>query len=844
MGASGSGSALLPARSEPTASSRRERAERLFAAHRSAAAALLLATFVLVYLWPVLVGGKILSPLALLYAFAPWRHQLGQEAGEFYNSQLIDVPAALYPWRWLVRELLHAGVFPAWNPHAFAGTPLYANPQAGLFSPFSLPLWLLPLNYGLGLAAALKLWAGAFGTYLLVRELRLSFLPGVLAGVCFAFSSFNIVWLAHETLPAVAAMLPWAIWLAERIHRRGGLGDVLGLAVVTAVAHGGGHPGTQVQLLAIAGSYALLRALLPGDSHGPDRPRRLAATWGGLALGTLLMSFALVPEIQASHGTVGAAARINGGTLPGAEMPFEAIRTVAFPDWWGRPSAFQVDTAVNQLVPYPERTFYAGAVALLLAAVAVLTRGAWRRMAPFAVLAVVGLAVPLHAPGLYQLATHLPILDRVQSQRLHFAFAFGIAVLAAFGLQSVLDRPRGARWRLLVPLAALALAGAAVLSAGAQPGDAGRVVRHFLTGTDFDLAGVVALTSIAWFALFALAVLVALLVAWRRPGSRRAVAAALVLLAMADAYHFAHGYQPMGPADKVVPKPTPAVAYLRQHVAEGRMLGLDATLLSDYSLTYGLDDVRGYDPPQPTLRLYHLWQLANPSQLPWQPYLVRGFGTQMLRVVSVLGARWVVTSPETSAILIRDKVLRPLSRVYAGDDATVYLNPNAAPRAMLPASVELTAGEPQTLAALAGPGFDPQRTVVVERDQPGAGALAGTQARGKVAVVRERNALVELRATLDRTGLVVLNDALADGWTVRVDGRPAPPLRVNDVMRGVVVGPGSHEIAWSYAVPGLRLGVALSLLALVPLLGGAVVVVRRRRASDSRPRPLGALDSG
>ena len=89
------------------------------------------------------------------------------------------------------------------EPHVSAGIPLYSNPQTGLFSPFNVPLWILPLTYGIGVAAASKLLAGGFGTYLLVRQLRLGLLPGLLAGVAFPFAAINIVWLAHETLPAV-----------------------------------------------------------------------------------------------------------------------------------------------------------------------------------------------------------------------------------------------------------------------------------------------------------------------------------------------------------------------------------------------------------------------------------------------------------------------------------------------------------------------------------------------------------------------------------------------------------------------------------------------------------------
>jgi uncharacterized membrane protein YfhO len=83
--------------------------------------------------------------------------------------------------------------------------------------------------------------------------------------------------------------------------------------------------------------------------------------------------------------------------------------------------------------------------------------------------------------------------------------------------------------------------------------------------------------------------------------------------------------------------------------------------------------------------------------------------------------------------------------------------------------------------------------------------------------VSEHNSDVELRAQMTRTGLVVLNDRLKDGWSVQVDGHDAQALRVNAVMRGVVVPAGTHNVRWSYRVPGLRLGAVLSLLGLLVL---------------------------
>ena len=803
--------------------------------HAHLGAVLLLGLLAFAYLWPVLVGGRILTPMADLYGSVPWQTYAPADVARYQNTVLIDLPLVLHPWRQLARQLLHEGVLPAWNPYALAGAPFYPNVQNGLFSLFNLPLWILSLNYGLGVSAALKLLVGSFGTYLLVRQLRLSFLPGLLAGVAFAFSAVNIVWLTHAELPGVLMMLPWALLLVERILADGRLANALGLAVVTAIALGGGHPGMQVHFLVVSGLYALARAAWPGERPPAGRLRALVLAGGALGAGTLLMAFMLIPEARSSHDTVGVLAR-KGENLAGQRIPLDAIQSVIFPDRWGRPSAFEnvADAAHNPfgVVNYNERTFYPGVVALLLACVGLLARGGWARKGPLALLAFVGLAVPLHVPGLYWAATRLPVLELVEPQRLHFAFELAVAVLAAYGLQAVLDAPRGERRRLAVPLVALLLGAFALATAGATSTDFDDTLRHFLTGADYASSGVLALTSIAWFLLFALAVGVALLLACVRPGWSLAVAGVLVLLAVADALHFAHGYQPMGPASKVIPPTTPAIAYLQRHREDGRVVGVEGALAPDAGLLYGLRDVRGYDPPQPTRRLLALWLRANPLQQSWTPLELplTQFDAQAIRVLSVLGARYLVLAP---GFRLGRASRGSLATVYDGPDATILANGQATPRVLVPSRVLVTDGEEETLRRLVEPRFDPRTTVTLERERP-ATPGASPLARGTARIVRERNASVTLHAQLERGGLVVLNDALMDGWSVAVDGEPADALRVNDVMRGVTVPAGSHEVVWSYAVPGLRTGALLSLVTALGLAGLAVALALRSRRACER----------
>jgi hypothetical protein len=793
--------------------------------HRTAAA--LLALLVLIYLWPALVGGGMLAPLALLYQMPPWTDSRPADLASYFNPVLLDVTLSYYPWDVLARELIRSGTFPAWNPYALAGTPFFANPEVGWLSPFNVPLWVLPLNYALGLVAAIKLWVAGFGAYLLARELRLGFWPGMLAGVSFALCAFNITWLSHSAFPSVSVLLPWLILLAERIVRRGRPLDGLALTGVVAVAMAGGHPGTQVHVLAGTVLYAALRAGLTRELAWSDRLRRLGLLGGACVLGALLMAVVLLPAQQAAIGSAGSAARAGGGTeaFHGQNMPFGVLRTALFPEWWARSSELIAGPAnVN------ERTFYAGAVALLLAAMGVLAlwRTAWRRLLPFGALGVLGVAVALEAPGLHDLVIQLPLFDRVQNQRLLLWFLLAIAVLAAFGLQALLDDPqriRRAAWGVVGAAALAALVAVASIDLG---GDTlRRGFDWFLHRNPPTTLEGPALASVLWWVVLSTGLAAILLLVRVRPRTAAIAGGLVVLLAAADMLHFAHGFQSMGPASKAIPPKTGAIEFLQRHGDEGRIAGIEFAVANDWSTVYHLRDVRGYDAPQPSLRFHRLWRSINPQQKLHTTYTFSSLESSSLKVLGMLGARWIATAPGASVDA------RELSPVYRGEDATIFENGLAVPRAVVAERVHVAADEDEELAAIGGDEFDPRTDVVVRRDELGDDvALAG--GGGTVRVVDEENARVTLRAALDRRSVVVLGDAWARGWHVAIDGRPARALQADMVLRGVVVPAGTHEIVWSYRVPGLRLGAAISALALLTVAAWAGWLVLRRSRSRRR----------
>jgi hypothetical protein len=778
----------------------------------------LLALLLLLYLWRAVIEGQMLSAVSSLYGLAPWSSVAPPDLSHFYNPLLIDQAKAHYPWDVFDRHAIHSGIFPAWNPLVLSGTPYFANSQSGLTSVFNIPLWILPLNYALGLVAWIKLLVGAFGAYLLVRELRLGFWPGVLAGVSYSLCAFNVTWLGHQTPVATTVWLPWLVLVLERVLRRGRGSDLLALALLSALAMNGGHPGTETHIMGGAALYLLVRAGTIESLPKADRLRRVGLSIIAIVLGVMLMAVVLIPVLKASPGTAGQTLRAGGGfTLPGS-----ALKTALFPGWWGRPSEGNAGGPIN----YVERTLYVGTVALLLCGLGLAFRSEWRRKLPFAAIGIVGLGVPFGVPILHTVVVHLPAFSSVTDARAIVLFEFAVAVLAAFGLQAIIDSPVDARRRawLIVGSAAVAVV-AAVIAVDPSLHDIRTTINHFRTGHDFATSSVLALTSIGWFSLFVLAIATVVTLRFRARISGRSAAAVLVLVAAVDMYHFAAGFQPIGPASRLVPPKTAAITYLQRHGNGYRVFGTSGALDVDFSMNYGLKDPSGYDPPQPTERYLRIWQLANPAQSAAVEWAVSPDLTATgLQAMNVLGVRYVVTAPATA---LPSRL--PVRLVYKGADGSVFENPGAAAPAEVPATVRVVDGERGSVAALASPTFDVRKEAVIESDQPGAAQIQAGQ--GSVEVRREVDAEVNIAAKLTRGGLVLLDDAWAHGWTVQIDGHRAQPLQVDDVMRGVDVPAGNHTIKWQYKVPGLELGGLISLISLLAILlmAARLVIARRNR---------------
>jgi uncharacterized membrane protein YfhO len=208
---------------------------------------------------------------------------------------------------------------------------------------------------------------------------------------------------------------------------------------------------------------------------------------------------------------------------------------------------------------------------------------------------------------------------------------------------------------------------------------------------------------------------------------------------------------------------------------------------------------------------------VNPAQPSLDPLKVPNLTPQSARILSMMGVRYLMTD-------VRDpRPPRSFRRVYRGRSEAVWDNTGAMPRAYVARSVERVDSPQGALAALRADGFNPNATTVLEqsgRPRP---------ATGSVRFVHDDAEDVELEATLDRPGVVVLSDTWSDGWGVTVDGHDATPIRANYLYRAVGVPAGRHTIGWHYRPAAYTAGVAISALSALALLAAAVMFGRRAR---------------
>ena len=89
-----------------------------------------------------------------------------------------------------------------------------------------------------------------------------------------------------------------------------------------------------------------------------------------------------------------------------------------------------------------------------------------------------------------------------------------------------------------------------------------------------------------------------------------------------------------------------------------------------------------------------------------------------------------------------------------------------------------------------------------------------------------------LKTSRNSVGTLILTELLFPGWHVKIDGKIAAPLKIDEMYRGVEIPAGEHVITWEYAPSSFYIGITISTLCIVLLAiyAGMAICLRGKPA--------------
>jgi hypothetical protein len=819
-----------------------------------------------------------LGLLALATAGFFWRILF---AGAWMPAGGGDLAALLYPTYHLAAQSLKGGVIPLWNPYLWSGTPFVADIQASLFYPINLIyFWLTPeVTYrGVMLLAVFHFWLAGVGMYLFLRSLlpggrveerkngsvkdqgglapphlRTSAfwlaisLPSLFGALAFMFSDYFIVHFGNLNLIAQAAWLPFIFLFYHRSlsERRPGLAVWAG--VFLAIAATAGH--IQPLLIITLGLgwdllYHLGLAFLKWQG---ERNAFSLREWGSakhllrdwcfplatfaitLLVGLGLVAFVLLPAYEMVAYTP--RADYNYAQASAYSLSPAQLVGLLVPSFFGR------DPATHWGAWDRVEVGYAGVLTLLLALFALLVRtrvseSASQRvresaregvfstestyrfasLAVFSLLLAMGGYTALHG-WLYGL---LPGLGGMRAPaRFVFLMDFALAALAALGLDALIRGPdeqvrpalsrivRTAPWVVgAVTLFAIPLAFYAVVTSQDKDPVIFARVSAAANGLVF-FAGLL----VAGVGLFYLR---------HRGVSRPAMVGVLAVgLLFFDLASLGGG------VDVGYDDPTRTF----DHPAVIQYLKSDPDL---YRIDSRTDVWHLWQPDTSLLhRIFDVAGLINPLNLADYGRYWNGIPSRSSPLYDFLNAKYLIAAKDVT--LDWEKFVP----VFDGDPAlNVYLNRRSLPRALVVHRAIAAPDHEAAYAALHLPDFDPATTVVVEGGEP----LNVTPP--SVAAIRfDAFGMNEIRLHVETPAdaYLVLSEVWYPGWRATVDGAATPVLRANYAFRAVRLGPGQHQVSLTFTPRSWRMGLAISGLTLLILVGWGGSRSVRKRLRHSPP---------
>ena len=790
-----------------------------------------------------------------------------------FQSNILLAPDTLVPLAsTLALDRVHeaTGMYPLWQPWVFSGMPTVEafSYLSGLYFP-NLLFHLFHID-GIALQLLHLAFAG-LGLFLFLREYRLTTLAAFFGGAVFMLNPYMTAMLVHGhgSQLMTAAYIPWMLWATLRLMERGGLADAGILALVAGFQLQRAHVqiayySWMLMLLFVLFFFVARRGVDNGGRGGVDEGShkggpycgindgnngvshggtggggvvvRLLLLIVGLGCGVAMSASIYLPASQyAAYSVRGVAAGGGGAAWDYATLwsmhPIELLTFLV-------PGSFGFGGATYWgFMPFTDFPHYAGIVVLMLA----IGGAAIRRKEPMTWFLVSGLLLFLllsfgsfFSPvfNLFYQAAPLFSKFRVPSMALIMVYLI-LAIFAANGVEALLQC-KPIRLKKLLYKGTLALAVIIPLFLLCEQSIEGffRSLFPDISVGSFDMAFMV--NKVRWEHLnnsFLVVILVLSLsagVLWlfmKNLLSRTLSVVLLVVVALGDIIWLdlqivnpssASLRSPVLAESSVVDRafrPDEITRYLASRKGLFRIYPAGQLFAENKFTLFGIESVGGYHPAK--LKIY-------------EEFLSKTGNLASLNILRMLNVAYVITTEPLVHPELELVKSGSLQLANGPQMVSVYALKGAALRAWFAERVTALKNDEALFMRL----LDDHAALGEAYVDGSLWTGSRTYAAATVTSLNAQPESMILKVSAPGEAFLVVSEIYYPlRWKVSVDGKPASMVKVNGLLRGVVVPAGSKEVRFSYDRSGFETGFRISLgafvLALLLVVAGKIVSCRQ-----------------
>lgn len=718
----------------------------------------------------------------LVTFFSPWNALNGMPVK---NNAMPDVITQLFPWKKLVIESWKIGQVPRWNPYQFSGTPLLANVQSAVFSPFNIFFFILGFIDAWSLLILLQpILAGLF-MFTLVREFGVSKSGSLMAGMSFMFCGFLTVWMAYGTLGYAILYLPLTLLALERVRVRGDSISSILLVGSIILSIFSGHLQTSIYVIGTAIFYLVFQSIRKRDRTFFIRASGLVFV--ALAFGSLQ----IVPSLRFYRQAVRSELFQKGEVIPWNYLP-----TVIAPDFFGNPV-----TRNDWFGHYAEWASFAGVIPLMLATYLVFTRKNHAMIYFFSLLGIVSVLLAYDSVFIDVIVRlHIPVLSTSAFSRIIALWSFAVAVVSGFGfdtLSNAWHQPKTFRSSVYYSIFWLfVLTGIWVLLLSGNLIYVTNVTAQKLSVAmhNFIFPSIVVVVS-----LFCIALGYRL----KRRG-RIVILVILLLLTSVEMLRFAMKWMPFDPKEFAYPE-LPVLTYLETRATRSRVFG---NFGNEAQSVFHLQGLEGYDPLY--IRRYgEFIAAAADGQLhptSRSTVLLDKQGKYTKKALDLLGVRYILYAKgDEKKVWTFPFWKYPESfgaPIYGDDHYEVYENNKVLPRAFIVHNYVVLASDKEILRQLFQNNFDISTKIVLEEDpekieRTNFPIITPIESE-KVNITTYSPNSVTMSVFAEDRSLLFFSDVYYPGWNAYVNGEKTKIYRADYAFRSVVVPKGQSDVRFTY----------------------------------------------